>query len=99
MSETNKKFIVLGFVLGLVVTVLTLEYYGYIRHSNVADTALIDEFRLLDLSTQADIKVSEKDAGKIAFCANGFLLLRPDNEKQVAGILVDRKNRPIKCEL
>lgn len=103
MSSTNKpdpvKWISFGFLAGLVAAVLTLEYYGYIIHSSAEDAAIVEEFKLLDLSTEIDLKVSHKAAGKIAFCTDGFLLLRPDNDKEdVAGILVDSKNRSIKCQ-
>lgn len=103
MSSTSKpdpvKWVSLGFLAGLIAAVLTLEYYGYIIHSQAEDSAVVEEFKLLDLSTEVDLKVSHKTAGKIAFCADGFLLLRPDNEKEnVAGILVDDKNRSIKCQ-
>ena len=61
------------------------------------DKATIDEFRLLSLQTDANVKVSEKSSGKEAFCANDYLLVRPTNGNAVAGILVDKKNRPIQC--
>ena len=92
------KFIVLGFVIGLVSTVLALEYYGYIRHPSKEDALVIEEFRLLTLNTDQDIKVSEKASGKEAFCVNGYLLMRPENGKNVAGVLVDKKNRGIECQ-
>ncbi len=110
MSQENKaenqtekpdlvKYIGLGFLAGLVVAVLTLEYYGYIRHSTKEDAQVVEEMRLISLNTQEEIKVSPKDSGKEAFCVNGYLLLRPQNGKNVAGVLVDKKNRGIHCEV
>jgi hypothetical protein len=90
--------IALAFMAGIVIAVLTLEYYGFIRHSNEADAAVVEEFALLDLSPEVDVKVSEKDSGKLAFCSDGYLLLRPDNGKSVVGILVDSKKRAIHCK-
>jgi len=91
------KWVGLGFMIGLVVAVITLEMYGYIKHPSETDKATIDEFRLLSLQTDANVKVSEKSSGKEAFCANDYLLVRPTNGNAVAGILVDKKNRPIQC--
>lgn len=96
-NDNKVQWLALGFFLGMIVAVLSLEYYGYIKHSTVADTALVDEFQLLDLSTQADLKISPKDAGKIAFCADGYVLMRPANEHKVAAILVDHKKRGVRC--
>lgn len=92
------RYIGLGFLAGLVVCVLTLEYYGYIRHPDKADALVVEEFRLLTLNTDEDLKVSQKSSGREGFCVNGYLLVRPQNGKNVAGILVDKKNRPIACQ-
>lgn len=92
------KWIILGLFAGVIMTVLALEYYGFIQHSKAADAAVVEEFKLLDLSTEQDLKISPKSSGKIAMCIDGYILLRPDNGKDdVAGILVDSKNRGIKC--
>lgn len=93
------KWVGLGFFLGIILTALALEYYGYIQHPQAEDSAIVEEFRLLDLNTEADLKISEKPSGKIAFCVNGYLLLRPDNGKEVAGILVDSKKRGVQCRV
>lgn len=91
------KWLAVGFLVGLVTAALALEYYGYIKHSVPEDARIIDEFRLLSIATDEDLKISPKDSGKIAFCADGYLLLRPDNDKPVAGVLVDSKKRGIRC--
>ena len=92
------KYVGLGFLAGLIVAVLTLEYYGYLKHSSAQDAQVVEQLRLLTLNTTDEIKVSPKDSGKEAFCVNGYLLLRPQNGKNVAGVLVDGKNRGINCQ-
>lgn len=91
------KWIGLGFIIGIIVAVVALEMYGYIKHPNDNDAATIDEFRLLALKTNMNIKVSPKPSGKEAFCANGYLLLRPTNGNETAGIMVDGRDRGVKC--
>lgn len=92
------KYVVLGFFAGIIAASLALEYYGYIRHPSKEDALVIEEFRLLTLNTDQDLKISEKASGKEAFCVNGYLLMRPENGKNVAGVLVDKKNRGIECQ-
>jgi len=92
------KWSFLGFIVGVIVTVLALQYYGYIRFPEEKDRAIVSEFRLLSLNPEYEVKVSEKSSGKEAFCESGYLLLRPQNGKDVAGILVNDKNRPIECQ-
>ncbi|ASP38634.1 hypothetical protein CHH28_08065 [Bacterioplanes sanyensis] len=97
-KETDAgKWIGIGFFIGIVVAVLALEYYGFIQHSEKADAAIIDRFQLLSLAPEYETRVSPKESGKEGFCVNGYLLLRPTNGNATAGILVDGKNRGIRC--
>lgn len=96
-STDYSKWIGVGFIIGVLVAVLALEYYGYLKHSNEQDRATIDEFSLLSLGEEYEIRVSPKSSGKQAICVDGYLLLRPTNGQQAAGILVDSKNRGIHC--
>lgn len=98
-SVDKTRLIGMGFIIGVIVSVLSMEYYGYIQHPTERDSATVDTFSLLSLSSEHQVKVSPKASGKIGFCSNGYLLVRPDNEKEhVAGILVDGKNRAIQCD-
>ena len=99
-SEPDKaKWSFVGFIVGVIVTVLALKHYGYLMFPTEEGRATIAEFRLVSLSTEHDVKVSVKSSGKEAFCDSGYLLLRPQNGKDVAGILVDEKNRAIECRM
>lgn len=89
---------ILSFMAGIIVAVVALHYYGYLKHTERVDEAKIAEFSLLTLKPGYEVKVSPKDSGKEAFCDAGYLLIRPENGNAVAGILVDEKNRGIQCQ-
>ncbi|MDO6681621.1 MULTISPECIES: hypothetical protein [unclassified Oceanobacter] len=91
------RWALIGFVAGVILAVLAMEYYGFVKHPSTTDRARIDEFVLMSLEPGYDVKVSHKASGKEAFCVDGYLLLRPTNGHEVAGILVDSKNRPVAC--
>lgn len=91
------KWSFVGFIAGVIITVIALQYYGYVVFPQKEDRAIVEEFKLLSLASGYDVKVSPKPSGKEAFCQAGFLLLRPQNGKELAGILVDQKNRGIEC--
>lgn len=92
------KHIIMGLVAGIIMSVVSLEYYGYLRHSKEADSATIEDFKLLTLKPGYDVKTSSKPSGKTAFCSGGSLLMRADKTKGATGILVDTKGRIIKCD-
>ena len=96
-QEDVVKWVVVGLVIGIIVSVIALDWYGYIKHPSEFDNATIAEFKLIALNTEASTKVSPKNSGKEAFCANDYLLLLPTNGNEVAGILVDAKKRPVHC--
>ena len=89
--------VAVGVVIGIIIAVLGLEYYGYIQHSTPEDTEIVEEYKLLTLNEETALKVSASDSGRIAFCADGYLLIRPANDKPVAGILVDKRKRAVHC--
>lgn len=97
-NEDKVTHIVMGMVMGIIMSVVALEYYGYLRHSEASDAATVAEFKLLTLKPGYDLKVSHKPSGKMAFCAQGYVLMKPENDQQVAGVLVDAKGRGIRCE-
>lgn len=92
------KHIIMGLVAGIIISVVSLEYNGYLRHSKEADTAMIEDFKLLTLKPGYDVKTSSKPSGKTAFCSGGSLLMRSDKTPTASGILVDKKGRIIKCD-
>jgi hypothetical protein len=92
------KHIIMGLVAGIIISVVSLEYYGYLRHSQESDSAIIAEFKLLTLKPGYDLKTSAKPSGKTAFCSAGRLLMKADKTPGVAGILVDKKDRVINCD-
>lgn len=104
-TEENKaepvdkgKWFMLGLSFGVVAAAITLDMNGYIKHSEKTDNAIVEEFKLLSLDPKFERKISPKSSGKEAFCANGYLLIKPKNDNPVAGILVDSKNRGVTCK-
>ena len=78
------KHIIMGLAAGIIISVVSLEYYGYLRHSREVDSATIEEFKLLTLKPGYDVKTSSKPSGKTAFCSGGSLLMRSDKNASTA---------------
>ncbi len=100
LSERDIKVAIVSGIICLIVAVVMLDINGYIKHVGGDEQSVIDEFKLVVLTPGAEMKLSSKSANKEAFCANGYLMVRPQDNKSgktVAGVLVDGKNRPIPC--
>lgn len=99
-TERDIKVAIVAGVVAMITAVIMLDMNGYIKHVGVDDSAVVEEFKLVVVGVDAQTKVSSKSSNKEAFCADGYLLLRPQknqSNKAVAGLLVDAKNRPIRC--
>ncbi len=100
LTERDIKVAIVAAVLAFTVSVITLDMNGYINHSSKADNNIIELFKLVAVGPEGFTKVSSKSSNKEAFCADGFLLIRPQKNKSgsdVAGLLVNAKNRPVPC--
>ncbi len=100
MTFTERDLAIVAAIGAFVVAVVLLDFKGYIKHSSVEDNGVIAEFKLMAMGPDNMKRLSAKTANKEAFCADGYLLMRPqksDTSKVVAGLLVDSKNRPVVC--
>ncbi|WP_353350901.1 hypothetical protein [Oceaniserpentilla sp. 4NH20-0058] len=100
LSERDIKVAIVSGIIAMIISVVALDYKGYIYHSSPADKNVIDRFKLLSLDVNSTTEVSPKSSNKEAFCVDGYLLIRPEKNnsgKTVAGVLVDEKNRGIPC--
>jgi len=99
-TERDLKVAIVAAIGAFVVAVVLLDFKGYIKHSSVEDSGVIAEFKLMAMGPENMKRLSTKTANKEAFCADGYLLMRPqksETTKVVAGLLVDAKNRPVVC--
>lgn len=100
LNDREIKVAIASAVFAVVASVIALDMYGYIRHSEAADGSVIGEFKLIHLAQNTETRISNRPANKEAFCVDGYLMMRPQKNEtgnQVAGLLVDEKNRPILC--
>ncbi len=99
LNESELKVAIVVAILTIMATVGVLHVKGYIKHSNPVDAATVDTFKLLSLKPGYEQIVSAKDSGKLAFCADGYLLVRSKIKDTTGGILVDEKHRAIECKM
>lgn len=100
MTERDIKVAIISAITAFIVAVVMLDWKGYIVHSEKEDSMVIETFKLLKVGIEGSTRISSKSSNKEAFCADGFLLVRPQKNNsgnQVAGILVNEKNRPVPC--
>lgn len=101
MSQSEAKFTIRSLVataIGTVIaTVIVLEASGKIDHSDNKDHVPVGEFEAVHLTPGEDFRMSPKSSELHAVCEQGYLAIAADVDPDFRGILVDYKNRGVRC--
>ena len=101
MSQTDAKFtirsLIVTAVVTLIATVVALEVAGKIDHSDNKDHVPVGEFEAVHIKPDEPFRMSPKASELHAVCEQGFLAIAADADPDFRGILVDYKNRGVRC--
>ncbi|MGC8121755.1 kinase [Marinobacter sp. VGCF2001] len=101
MSDNERRFTVKSLIVtgvaAIVGTVMVLEASGRIDHSDNKDHAPVGEFTAIHVKPGDTFRMSRKSSELHAVCENGYLAIAADVDPSFRGILVDYKNRGVRC--
>lgn len=101
MSQTEARFTIRSLIVTavgtLLVTILALEINGKIDHSDNKDNVPVGEFEAIHIEPGEPFRMSPKASELHAVCEQGFLAIAADVDPSFRGILVDYKNRGVRC--
>jgi hypothetical protein len=101
LSQTEARFNIRSLIvtaIGTVLaTILTLEISGKIDHSDNKDNVPVGEFEAVHIVPGESFRMSPKSSELHAVCEQSFLAIAADVDPSFRGILVDYKNRGIRC--
>lgn len=101
MSDVEKGYsvrtLIVTAVVAVIGTVLVLEASGRIEHSDNKDHAPVGEFEAIHLKPGEEFRMSRKPSELHAACVDGYLAIAADVDPSFRGVLVDYKNRGVRC--
>lgn len=101
MSQSEARFTIRSLIattIGTIIaTVIVLEAGGKIDHSDNKDHVPVGEFEAVHLTPGEDFRMSPKSSELHAVCEQGYLAIAADVDPDFRGILVDYKNRGVRC--
>ncbi|MFL1456120.1 kinase [Marinobacter sp. GN3S48] len=101
MSEKEARFTVRSLIataIGTAIaTVVILEVSGRIDHSSNKDNVPVGEFQAVHVTPGDDFRMSPKSSELHAACEQGYLAIAADVDPDFRGIVVDYKNRGVRC--
>lgn len=102
MSDNENRYSVRSLIVTALVavvgTVLALEASGRIDHSDNKDHVPVGDFQAIHVKPGEEFRMSRKSSKLHAVCDNGYLAIAADVDPSFRGILVDYKNRGIRCQ-
>jgi len=101
MSQNEARFtvrsLILTAVISIIGTVLALESAGKIRHWDNKDHIPVGDFKAVHVTPDEPYRMSPKASELHAVCQDGYLAIAADADPSFRGILVDYKNRGVRC--
>ncbi|MFW5824932.1 MAG: kinase [Marinobacter sp.] len=102
MSEREATYTIRSLIAtaigSIIATVLVLELSGKIAHTDNKDHVPVGDFKAIHVAPGEDFRMSSKASELHAACQDGYLAIAADADPEYRGILVDYKNRGIRCQ-
>lgn len=100
-DHVSKRTLILAMIGTAIFTVVILNWQGMLRHSEFKDDFALSTYRAIFISEQesAPYRMSPKPSHQSAECVDGYLFIIADKNEAMQGLIVDYKNRGIKCAL
>lgn len=101
MSQNEPRYTIRGLMITALITivgtVLTLEMSGRINHSDNKDHVPVGDFQAIHITEGKPFRMSPKASELHAVCEDGYLAIAADTDPSFMGLLVDYKNRGVRC--
>lgn len=99
IKELNPPALILGGIVGVVATFVFLESQGLVKHNENKDDYALSQYQaiFIDAESQQQYLLSRKPSNQHARCVDGYLFIRSDDNQAMQGLIVDYKNRGVKC--
>lgn len=98
-DKVSKLTLVIAIFLTAVFTVGVLEWQGKIKHPDNKKDYAVSDYKAVFIEKQEDkqYRLSHKPSNQTAVCNGGYLFVTSDVNDGMQGLLVDYKNRGVKC--
>lgn len=97
----NPPSLIVGALFGVIAAFIFLESQGRIKHNDNKEDFALSQYQaiLIDAQSEQPYRLSPKPSNQHAACHDGYLFIKSDSNANMEGLIVDYKNRGIKCDL
>jgi hypothetical protein len=98
-DKVSKLSLVIAIFASITLTILVLEWQGLLQHNVAKDDFPVAEYRAVFIEKQENkqYRLSHKPSNQTAVCNGGYLFITSDVNDGMQGLIVDYKNRGVRC--
>ena len=98
-NHVSYPILILACIASIIATVIMLEKSGKIRHNEDKDALALSSYQVIFMTPEQKdtYRLSPKPSMQTALCHEGYLFIGADDDPALQGLLVDYKNRGVKC--
>jgi len=96
-DNVSKNTLIISVIGAVIVTVTALEFTGKIKHNEAKDELPISSYQAILIKKGEEHLISRKPSNQTAQCIDGYLFIESDDDGLMQGLIVDYKNRGVRC--
>jgi hypothetical protein len=96
-DRVSRNTLIIYMLITLFVTVGILEFSGKIKHSSDKTDLELSTYKVVYIPKAEVYRVSRKPSNQTAVCIDNYLFIKSDTDTTLQGILIDYKNRGVRC--
>jgi len=97
-DKVSKNTLIIAVVAAVIATIALLEFTGKVKHNNAKGDYSISTYQAILINKGEEHLISRKPSEQTAQCIDGYLFIQSDSDLTMQGLIVDYKNRGIRCQ-
>ena len=97
-DNISKNTLIIAVIAAVIATIAILEFAGKIKHNEAKDDFSVSTYQAILINKGEEHLISRKPSEQTAQCIDGYLFIQSDSDLTMQGLIVDYKNRGIRCQ-
>ena len=97
-DSVSKNALIVAVIAAVIGTVALLEVAGKVKHNEVKGDYSVSTYQAILINKGDEHLISRKPSEQTAQCMDGYLFIQSDSDLTMLGLIVDYKNRGIRCQ-
>ena len=96
-DSVSKNALIVAVIAAVIGTVALLEVAGKVKHNDAKGDYSVSTYQAILIKKGDEHLISRKPSEQTAQCIDGYLFIQSDSDLTMQGLIVDYKNRGIRC--